>query len=94
MECMRVEKVENVIEKYKLVKQGSTNCGILPSQMEEHGEHGKDGKHQPCGLKNSFYDSKHCIGDSKHSICQPNVSYFTAFMVMVKKNHNIRAGRT
>ena len=31
------ENVENVIEKYKPVKQGSANCGILPSRMGEHG---------------------------------------------------------
>ena len=36
---------------------GSTNCGILPLRMGEHedcgdhGEHGKDWKHQPDGLK-------------------------------------------
>ena len=58
-------------------KQGSTNCGILPSGIVEHGvkfgEHEYDGKHQPDELKHSFYDTKQCIchpDDSKNSLRQ------------------------
>ena len=29
------------------------------SKLGQHGEHGKDGKHQPQDLKHSIYDSKH-----------------------------------
>ena len=68
-------------------KQGSTNSGILPSRIGEHGvkfgEHEYDEKHQPDELKHSNYDSKHTIYDSKHSICQPTklkTHVFTALL--------------
>ena len=48
--------------------QGSSNCGVLQSRIEDYGEHEEhrnDGKHQPD-------DSNHSIYDSKQSNFQPD----------------------
>ena len=69
--------------------QGSTNFGILPSQMGEHGitlENMENienmYKHEADCQKQSFYASKHSIYDSKLSICQLGDSQNTLFYVI------------
>ena len=60
------------------------------TKLGDHGEHGKDGKHQTDDLKHSIYDSKHTFCDSKHSICQVDdlkTHSFAAFTLTIEKNH-------
>ena len=66
--------------------QGSTDCAIMPSWMEEHGvswenmanmENMENMENITIWLKTLFYDSKHkhYIYDSKQSICDWNTLF-------------------
>ena len=55
-------------------------------EQRERGEHGKDGKHQPDGLKDSIFDSKYSNCDSKHFFWQSDDSkHFTLRLLTVEK---------
>ena len=64
------------INRAKSLQNGNGNPAIPDwrsrRKLGDHGEHGKDWKHQPDELRHSIYVSKEYIRDSKHSICQPD----------------------